>query len=120
MEKRGNKCTDNICKGLWRNWLAQSAHNRPVLGSIPSRPTINLMVATLCRVATYVQKEKTMSTKNHPNFHAAKFTCDITSSLFESLRGKAFGMKRIPKCTKDKILSFVFEIEKIIDEAVGE
>lgn len=34
------RCKQNL--GLWRNWLAQGAHNTEVVGSSPTRPTIKI------------------------------------------------------------------------------
>ena len=62
-----------------------------------------------------------MSTVNHPNFHAVKFTTDITSSFVKCLRGKA-GVKNIeigPTIT-GKILDLVDEIEKEVDKQMEE
>jgi len=55
-----------------------------------------------------------MSLENHPNFHAVKFTADITSSYFECLRGCA-GKKNAPEIMAE-VVEFVANIESMVDE----
>lgn len=60
-----------------------------------------------------------MSLENHPNFHAVKFITDISSSFYESLRGK-MDMKNLPEGFSEEISSrfikFSLEIEEVVDK----
>ena len=62
-----------------------------------------------------------MSLENHPNFHALKFTTEVTASLLNSIRGDAqrfkIGMKDDLDLHQD-ILDFVEKIESKIDNEV--
>lgn len=59
-----------------------------------------------------------MSLENHPNFHAIKFITDISSSFYESLRGK-MDLTNLPEGLSEEISSrlmkFSWEIEEVVN-----
>jgi len=59
-----------------------------------------------------------MSVENHPNFHAANFTTQITAAFYESLRGGA-NKDNAPDIAGE-ILVFVARIEDMVDSTVDE
>jgi hypothetical protein len=58
-----------------------------------------------------------MSIENHPNFHACKFTADVISSMYESLRGNAT-KEDIPENLDKLVVEFVCKVEQVIDNNV--
>lgn len=60
-----------------------------------------------------------MSLKNHPNFHAVKFVTDVSSSFYESLRGK-FNPKNLPPDMSEKISEMIVEFSTSIETLVDE
>ena len=58
-----------------------------------------------------------MSDKQHPNLNAAALSSDIVASIYTRMRGKASTMK-LPESFGEKIVQFVSDVEKDIDEMV--
>lgn len=58
-----------------------------------------------------------MSEKNHPNFHACQFACDIMASYFECLRGGT-SLENCPDI-RQEVIDFVAKIEEKVDKKVG-
>lgn len=61
-----------------------------------------------------------MSIKDHPNFIATKFTVDIMTSFYESLRGKANVSNIDAEALRQLVMETVEKFENLADEVSDE